>query len=435
MTEYLAGIYDRRAQRELAAARAERIRARATLQVERERLALEAERDRVEAERRARVEAERAERRRARVEARAARRTARRAALAGAAAAVRARVPALVGAVAIGAPMVIAWRGQLEFARTVMQLGTLAVAVPVALEGAVLYTAHLTHRAVAAGLPAGRYRVMTWALALVAASMNLWHHGSDLQVGVVYALASLLGIVLWELTTGLRGHVRSGRSGAEIRAAAWRRIRYPRLSWAAASIRAARGPACSPEEAWALAWRDRYGVGPDASRRDRRLAALIVRHATRAERRAARRGELGMVGGVILGRPLPPVVTHGVTAPTEGSVTEPVQGADAVPPERGDETGSARALEAVPEPATQTATAAVTVAAPRPRRAVAAESRRRRRTAVVRRTIDEHRGELARLLAAGELPADASVRQIRRALGCAQGTAVALAAELAGGAA
>jgi len=431
----VTAIYDPRAQRELAAARAERIRARAALQAERERLALEAERDRVEAERRARVEAERAERRRARVEARAARRTARRAALAGAAAAVRARVPALVGAVAIGAPMLIAWRGQLAFGRDVMDLGTLAIAVPVALEGAVLYTAHLTHRAVSEGLPAGRYRAMTWALALVAASMNLWHHGSDLQVGVVYALASLIGIMLWELTTGLRGHVRSGRSGAEIRAAAWRRIRYPRLSWAAASIRAARGPECSPDEAWVLAWRDRYGVGPDASRRDRRLAELIVRHTARAERRAARRGELGMVGGVILGRPLPPVVTTGVTAASEGSVTEPVQAADT----GGDETAPARALEAVPEPATQTATAAVTirpVAAPRPRRAVAAESRRRRRTtAVVRRSADEHRAELARLLAAGELPADASVRQIRRALGCAQGTAVALAAELAGGAA
>lgn len=413
-------LYDRRAQRELAAARAERIRARAALQAERERLALQAERDRLEAERR-----------RARVEARAARRTARRAALAGAAAAVRARVPALVGAVAIGAPMLIAWRGQLAFGRDVMNLGPLAVAVPVALEGAVLYTAHLTHRAVAAGLPAGRYRAMTWALAAVAAGMNLWHHAANAQVGVVYALASLLGILLWELTTGLRGHVRSGRSGAEIRAAAWRRIRYPRLSWQAASIRAARGPECSPDEAWILAWRDRYGVGPDASRRDRRLAALIVRHTARAERRAARRGELAMVGGVILGRPLPPVVTHGVTAASERSVTEPAQAADAVPLERGDET----ALEAVPEPATAASTIRP-VAAPRPRRAVAAESRRRRRTtAAVRRTIDEHRGELARLLAAGELPADASVRQIRRALGCAQGTAVALAAELSGGAA
>jgi len=420
-------FYDRRAQRELAAARADRIRAR----VERERLAMQAERDRLEAERR-----------RARVEARAARRTARRAALAGAAAAVRARVPVLVGAGAIGAPMIIAWRGQLEFGRDVMQLGTLAIAVPVALEGAVLYTAYLTHRAVSEGLPAGRYRAMTWVLAAVAAGMNAWHHGNDLQVGAVYALASLLGILLWELTTGLRGHVRSGRSGAEIRAAAWRRIRYPRLSWAAASIRAARGPACSPDEAWHAAWVDRYGVGPDAPLRERRLASRIVRAKARAEMRAARRGELAMVGGVILGRPLPPVVTHGatltpvpaghgvtaasVTEPTEGSVTEPAQGANT----GGDETAS---LEVVPEPVTQTDTAAVTI---RPRRAAAAESRRRRRTtATVRRTIEEHRGELARLLAAGELPADASVRQIRRALGCAQGTAVALAAELAGGAA
>ena len=159
-----------------------------------------------------------------------------------------------------------------------------------------------------------------------------------------------------------------------------------------------------------------------------------------------------MVGGVILGRPLPPVVTHGatltpvpaghgvtaasVTEPTEGSVTEPGKAADAVssPPV------PARALEAVPESAdsvTEPVTEPVTEA--RSRRAVAA-ARPRRRTEVratvsARRTVEEHRGELARLIAAGELPADASVRQIRRALGCAQGTAVALAAELAGGAA
>ena len=417
-------FYDRRAQRELAAARADRIRAR----VERERLAMQAERDRLEAERR-----------RARVEARAARRTARRAALAGAAAAVRARVPALVGAVAIGAPMIIAWRGQAGFAAEVMGLDW-PILVPVAIEGSVLYTAYLAHRAVSLSLPAARYRAMTWALAAVAAGMNLWHYlGDGPQVAVVYAACSLLSILLWELTVGLRGRVRSGRSGAEIRAAAWRRIRYPRLSWQAASIRAARGPACSPDEAWRAAWVDRYGVGPDAPLRERRLASRIVRATARAEMRAARRGELAMVGGVILGRPLPPVVTHGVTAasePGERSVTYPAKAADAVssPPV------PARALEAVPESAdsvTEPVTEPVTEA--RSRRAVAA-ARPRRRTEVratvsARRTVEEHRGELARLIAAGELPADASVRQIRRALGCAQGTAVALAAELAGGAA
>ncbi|MFO7253673.1 MAG: DUF2637 domain-containing protein [Actinomycetes bacterium] len=343
-------------------------------------------------------------------------------------------MPALVGAVAIGAPMIIAWRGQAGFAAEVMGLDW-PLLVPVAIEGSVLYTAYLAHRAVSLSLPAARYRAMTWALAAVAAGMNLWHYlGDGPQVAVVYAACSLLSILLWELTVGLRGRVRSGRSGAEIRAAAWRRLRYPLLSWQAASIRAARGPACSPDEAWHAAWVDRYGVGPDAPLRERRLAARIVRAKARAEMRAARRGELAIVGGVILGRPLPPVVTHGVTAASEGGVTEPGEGSVTEPVQRADAVSSppvsARALEAVPEPATQTATAV----AIRPGRA--AESRRRRRTtAAVRRTIDEHRGELARLLAAGELPADASVRQIRRALGCAQGTAVALAAELAGGAA
>src|SRR5690606_20230234 len=336
-------IYDTKAARTIAAAKAEAtlaeaeaVRARTAIEIERERARLAAEEAERQREERAQRTAEKAQRRREARE----RRAARRAALAEA---VRSRVHLLVGAVAIGAPMLIAWRGQYQFAQDVMNLGPASIALPIALEGAVLYSAYLAHRAVSAGLPAGRYRAMTWAMMAVAAAMNFWHQvdaGRGLHVGVVYALASLVGIALWELTTGLRSHVRSGRSGAQIRAAAWRRIRYPRLSWAAASIRAARE--CPPEEAWAAAWIDRYGVGPEASRRERRLMRQILRRQARDERRAARRGELGAVGGVILGRPLPPIL------PAMPLVTAG-ESADSRPVESGAQSADRRARESAGE--------------------------------------------------------------------------------------
>lgn len=325
MTTY----YDTRAQRAVAGAEADARRADAearradtALRYERERWQLDAERARAQrqadSERADADQARRAEHRRARAEARAARRVARRETLTAAAAGARARLPVLVGAVAIGSPMLIAWGGQYAFAHEVMELGAASITLPIALEGAVLYSAYLTGRAVAAGLPAGRYRAMTWTMTAVAAGMNAWHQidaratdadpWAGLHVGVIYAVASIVGIVLWELATGLGKHARSGRSGTEIRAAAWQRVRYPRLSWAAASIRAARGASCSDGEAWQAAWIDRYGVGPDAPRRERALARTVATRQHRADRRAARKGEIGMVGGLMLGRPLPPVL-------------------------------------------------------------------------------------------------------------------------------
>jgi hypothetical protein len=116
-------------------------------------------------------------------------------------------------------------------------------------------------------------------------------------------LASLLGIGLWEVTAWHHRQHAAGRTAAEIRAIWVRRLRFPCLSWAAASISAAYGPTAGRDTAWRAAWVDRYGIGPEATRRDRRLARLIVREQWRADRAAARRGDLMIVSGVIL-RPL-----------------------------------------------------------------------------------------------------------------------------------
>ncbi|WP_030506328.1 hypothetical protein [Microbispora rosea] len=329
MTTY----YDHRAERTMAEAEADARRAQAealrvetTLRLERERRQMET--DRVQQERRAREErarsrtAQRENRRRQREQTRAARRAAIRRGAGALRTATVQRVPFLVGGVAMGSPIAIAWNGQYQFAEQIMHLGALSPALPIALEGAVWYLAYLTHRAITQHLPTVRYRVATWALAAVAATMNFWHGSAPKglpanapqqlieqatrdaqQTGVALALASLLGIGLWELTVGLTQHTASRRSLTEIRRAAWRRLRYPRLSWQAASIRAARGEDCTIEDAWAAAWVDRYGVGPDAPRRDRRLGRKVTRYQSKADRKAAKDGRLSIVGGQIVGRP------------------------------------------------------------------------------------------------------------------------------------
>ncbi|MEU4834145.1 DUF2637 domain-containing protein [Streptosporangium sp. NPDC023615] len=309
-------FYDPRAQRAVAGAEAERARAEAeatraqtAIALERERRLLDrqhAQDERQHRDERARTKAAaRKERREQSRRDRAARRAAARRGAGALAAAVAERAPVIVGAVAMGAPIAIAWRGQLEFATDVMHLGFMAPALPIALEGGVWYLAFLVHRAIMAKLPIGRYRAATWMLAGIAAGMNLWHgihaNGDDgLQVGVILALASLLGIALWELTASLTQQTTTRRSAAEIRRAAWRRLRYPRLSWSAASIRASRGESCSIEEAWTAAWIDRFGVGPSSSRRDRKLARSIVSYEKKADRAAAKDGRLVIVDGSIV---------------------------------------------------------------------------------------------------------------------------------------
>src|SRR5205807_310144 len=132
--------------------------------------------------------------------------------------------------------------------------------------------------------------------------MNFWHgvlaYGPLGGTGL--AIASLLGIALWEVTSWHHRQRAAGRTAAEIRMVWLRRLRFPRLTWAAVSIAAAYGPNADPDAAWRAAWVDRYGVGPEATRRDRQLARYVVRQQWRTDRAAARRGDLMIVSGVIL---------------------------------------------------------------------------------------------------------------------------------------
>ncbi|NAS21979.1 DUF2637 domain-containing protein [Herbidospora sp. NEAU-GS84] len=420
-------FYDSRAERTMAEAAADQARAAAEATRAETALRLDQARRQADDDRAARADRAREARRKdkadqrelrriRRAEVKAQRRQARRDSAVLLAATVVQRAPLMVGGVAMSAPILIAWNGQLAFAREVMHLGVLAPALPIALEGAAWYLAYLTHTAIKAHLPAGRYRAWTWGLAGVAAGMNAWHGIADnatpgnpwagVQVGIVLALASLLGILLWELTASQhkrqQDQDRNGSTAAEIRRAAWRRLRYPRLSWAAASIQAARA-GHDAEAAWVAAWVDRYGIGPHASRRDRRLARKIADFNARADREAAESGRLAIIDGAIVERPSPSIVID-VEQIDSPSIDTP-------PSIEGDRSISVRSIEPVvdhrPKPSTN-----------------------RTSTRTPRRSIDGHRAELARLIQAGAIEARPDAEPIRKALRCAPKTAATLRDEL-----
>jgi hypothetical protein len=212
---------------------------------------------------------------------------------------LRALIPFLVGGIAMGAPILIAWNGQLATAREVLHLGVLAPVLPIALEGGAWWLAYLVHRAIRDNLPTGRLRAWTWVLALIAAGMNFWHGAQAYGPvgGTSLALASLLGIGLWELTAGQYTNAASGRTAQETRLVWMRRLRYPRLSWAAASIAAAHGAEVDREAAWHAAWVDRFGVGPQVTLWERALGRTILRHGRKVDLQAAANGGFVIVGG------------------------------------------------------------------------------------------------------------------------------------------
>jgi len=295
-------FYDHRAERALAAGMAENQRADAATKLAEAQLKLvevQAAQVKVAGERQAQADArKRAARDQARVD-RHARWVSTRDGVQALFSRVRVLVPFIVGGLAMGAPIVIAWNGQLATAREVLHLGVLAPVLPVALEGGAWWLAYLVHQAIRNNLPTGRLRAWTWVLALIAAGMNFWHGAQAYGAvgGVSLALASLLGIGLWELTAGQQSKAASGRTVSEIRRTWMRRLRYPRLSWAAASIAAAHGAGTDRENAWEAAWVDRYGVGPKATHWERTLGRAVLRHDRKADLKAAANGGFVIIAG------------------------------------------------------------------------------------------------------------------------------------------
>jgi hypothetical protein len=198
-------------------------------------------------------------------------------------------------------PISLAWQAQALFAHEVLRIAEpFNHAFPAAIETGAWLCAFEAHRRIRRGDSAGLLPTYMWVLAGAAAVINGAHglagHGDvsgDPVAGLALAVLSLLGVFLHSIRQGLDQARVSGNGHARL--ALWRRIRYPRLSIAAASLRAARE--LNPADAWQLAWVDRYGVGPDVPRRERQLARLAVRKASREGRKAARAGNVAIVKG------------------------------------------------------------------------------------------------------------------------------------------
>lgn len=194
-------------------------------------------------------------------------------------------------------PISLAWRAQADFAAVTLHItGVWSQAFPAAIECGAWVCVFEAHRRVRAGKSAGGLTRWTWVLAGIAAAINASHGVRDggLSAGLALGSLSMLGVLLHQIRQGLDRADQNGGVQA-VRRAVWRRIRYPRLSIAAASIRVARE--LDTATSWRLAWEDRYGVGPESTRRERRLGRLIVAREARDDRKAARAGDITIVAG------------------------------------------------------------------------------------------------------------------------------------------
>lgn len=197
-------------------------------------------------------------------------------------------------------PIALAWTAQADFALATLHIpGPFNHLFPASVEtGAWLcaFEAHVRIRSTPAR-PVGSLRRWMWVLAVIAAAINAAHGIRDAGVpaGLALGSLSLLGVLLHSIRQSLDAAESAGHSAGRVVLGLWRRIRYLRLSLAAASIRAARE--LDAATAWRLAWEDRYGVGPDTTRRERRLGRVIVRREMGQDRKAAKDGEITIVAG------------------------------------------------------------------------------------------------------------------------------------------
>ncbi len=224
-------------------------------------------------------------------------------------------------AAVIVAPLLLAWNAQAAFARETLQIpASMAWLFPLAIEAGAWVCAFEAHRRSQRGAPVGALPRWMWTLAGIAAAINLAHGTADFGpvAGLALAVLSLLGVLLH--------HIRQNLNAAEATGTRPRRIAQPWLRWALfprlalTAARIAVRADYSPAEAWEAAWIDRHGIGPRASKRDRRLARVIVRQQNTADRKAAKEGAFTIINGVILRTTLP-ALTVAEPAPAEPSYT------------------------------------------------------------------------------------------------------------------
>lgn len=143
--------------------------------------------------------------------------------------------------------------------RWVLPEALVAVAATLLIEGLCWLGAFLYAESVAQ-TPVRLYRATTFLFASVAAAINYAHGSStDWKVGVVYALASLMGVGAWELYMHRTRHVATGMDVAEIRLWALRWRKHPQVMRELGRIRATHGLAVSKETAWRMAYLRKIG--------------------------------------------------------------------------------------------------------------------------------------------------------------------------------
>ncbi|OZM79919.1 DUF2637 domain-containing protein [Pseudonocardia sp. MH-G8] len=416
-------FYDVRAERRVAAAVADEHRAAAAerlaaAETARETARIEASARAAELEEQAteRAQVRKAAAKAARAQARRDRMAARRARGMARWQSMRAGAPgwgmAALWAAVIVAPLLLTWTAQTAFAAE--QLGIpvgMAWLFPLAVETGAWVCAFEAHRRTRDGRPVGSLPAWMWLLAGVAAGINFAHgvtgpHGA--VAGLALAVLSVLGVLLHHVRQSLdratRAHGEHALTALRGRAARW--VWHPLLSLRACSI-AARTDA-RPDEAWAAAHLDRYGVGPDASRRDRRVGRVIARRQWKADRTRAKADGFITVGGIILA--LPPTEITGkpatATVPASPNGTTDPAPVDNQPDTSGTADGTEQVAAVQQEQAWETTPGLSP-------RAIALLARAR--TAI----------------AAGDLPARPSAHAIRKQFGGSSDTAQAVRDALA----
>lgn len=212
-------------------------------------------------------------------------------------------------------PICLAWAAQAAFAADTLHIpAPFHHAFPASIETGAWLCAFEAYRRIRRGLDAGSLPRWMWTLAAIAAAINAAHGIEDAgpAAGLALGALSLLGVLLHSIRQGLAAEDASGQHGYRA-VRLMRMLRFPRLAFAAASIRAARE--LDHATAWRLAWQDRYGIGPDSTRRDRQLGRVIVARESAEDRRAAREGELTIIGGQVQRRFA--VAVHPAGAATE----------------------------------------------------------------------------------------------------------------------
>lgn len=182
-------------------------------------------------------------------------------------ASVRQRRDFVLVAVVMVASIGTAWPAQMGFYLGMSMNPVLAVLVTAMTEGAAWAGAAMASKAIEDGRPVGMYRAITWTSALTAAALNFAHsYHRSIPLACVLALASLLGVVLWEAYAHSRSGDNGGKPAAQVRAEYYRKARYPKVSRRTRDLIAA-VPGMDEDAAWVIAWRSVHGADPGVTHR------------------------------------------------------------------------------------------------------------------------------------------------------------------------